>query len=490
MPTYCQLASIILTAASLLAPSVALTEPLKALVTIRPAHAQDENLMIQGTVIKDAALPNELMIITVAHAKKEFCQRDTSVLLVEFRKTIMDLPRTFSVPCASYEVSAEADTGFISLKSLSANQTQRLKVHAAQLAAYMPEFKAITACSLVEKDGSFSKVRTVFDGSYVQSVTKYIPGCSGSPLFNSDGKISAVFKGFALESNRSLYTPITLKSIQPLVNKARKNPVFDTENLNDVLTYSLAGTRGDPLDGNPLLELSQSKLAVPMNLQRSEDIPTYFIMKLPLVKSVPNTSLIKEGSAYFSEQNPLLSCTYSPAANENSHEVQAGFKGVPDKILDLQRFNNAFTHLSLHLQYGGPGFKRLSEIRNSTKLNFGAGRGNYLWHLVAGDKFAVTLGVGSLQISDQDLVQTISFKDPNICTRLLSVYSPSLQSYIHYNISMHLFAGKDQLCPYLDVIVKRATSKNLVPKNLAFEDFDYVEHMVSLPNSSGEKCLK
>ena len=452
----------------------------QSLVKLTSVHSGSSS--IEGSLIKDAALPNEVNVITVAHGKKLLCKSDEDLITIELTDH-----KKISVRCADYITAEKSDVGFVFINKTLFSGLPEVKKIANQLAAYTIESFSKSICQLT--GSSLTAATTNYDGLFIQAVTHSLPGCSGSPLINKDGRIHGIFKGFALESNRSLYTPITLNAIQPLLERIKKlNQNIDTKNLNDQVPITqLAGTRGDPLDGNPITSQETTKLVVPYNLLRKNDLPSFFMMKLPFQSNLNNTTLQSEGSAYFSKDIPLLSCTYTPYEKNKSIKVDAGFIGVPDEVLNLDRFNSGTTIANLLLSYN----KRdhlISEpqISNST-LQFGLGRTDYLWS-VSNENFNLKLKTGSVEISDLDLSQTIILKDPNICARLITIYSQKIKKYIHYNVYMHYFAGHEKFCPYIDVIVKRATSDKEKPNDQEFETYTYLEKMIALPDTAGEQC--
>lgn len=452
----------------------------QSLVKLTSVHSGSSS--IEGSLIKDAALPNEVNVITVAHGKKLLCKTDEDLIAIEFS----DLKK-LNVRCADYITAEKSDVGFIFINKADIVNMSEFKKMANQLAAYNLGNPSKSICHLT--GSNLAAVTTNYDGLFIQAVTNNIPGCSGSPLINKDGRIHGIFKGFALESNRSLYTPITLNAIQPLLARIKKlNEAIDIKNLNDqVPTTQLAGTRGDPLDGNPITSQETTKLAVPYNLLRKNDLPSFFLMKLPFQSNINNTTLQTEGLAYFGKDIPLLSCTYTPFDKNKTIKVGAGFTGVSDEVLNLDRFNSGTTYENLLLSYN-KGDRLISEpqVNNST-LQFGFGRSDYLWS-VSNENFGIKLKTGSIQITDADLGETITLKDPNICARLITIYSQKLKKYIHYNVYMHYFTGHEKLCPYIDVIIKRATSEIEKPNDLEFETYSYIEKMVTLPNTNGEQC--
>lgn len=460
-------------------------------VLIKPhGRTVGQELSVYGSLVTDSQIPipQGVAILTVTHGKKVLCQHPNDLIDIAIEPKT-NRAQTISVPCTDYDTSSGIDVAYIFLRDVDAATASKLKSLSTYMTGWNSDKDRKPFCPLTEKIKlAVNPEYVAWDGRYLQVVTNNIPGCSGTALVTSKNAVAGVFKGIALENNRSLFEPLTMKALAPLLQDAKKRNVLPKElegKLKEIQNYQRAGTRVDPLDGNPLLATSNFRTAIPQQFIGSKIFSSYPLMQLADSSVANGSTLTKISHASYSKDHPMLSCTYS---HNEVPPLKTDGRGLPVYPFDFSKFNRGQVGARVHFYFNGEAISYPAE--NAARASFGDTNKNFLWQMSSANRFSVQVAPGKLTIRDKDFNEDLVFTDPNVCTRTLTAQSPKTGLYVHYNISMSVFEGLLEPClkPYASLIVKRATSKGASIINYRAADFEYLEIQTDVGDVNGRTC--
>lgn len=417
-----------------------------------------------GTVVEDSSLPGEAFIVTVRHGKKEICSGQNQQFLVHFQNesTILN--------CEDYVIEKNEngiDAGFIFSSQLNTLKLKNNSLSSSRMWAFIANEKnqtpVMSYCPDVDEKAKMAWA--VFDNRFVQVVSPYFHGCSGSPLFNQNHQLIGVLNGFALESNRTRYEPITKEFVHILAEKVKRN----SEALKNPQPLLLAkGPGGASSDGtNELLSKGIVMAVEPNQILKNNDLSTYYMLQVPQKASLNTSELDWLTGFNFNEDYPLVSCTFNFESSK-----QEKYKKIP---IDLQLFNSLKKNPSFAQSIGvrSQAVTHLASSEIHFDVSFGSHLGDELFSLTA-DSFKVSYQNGKLVIDDKLLKDRLEFKDPNGCYRVVKINIPNSKLSIVYNISFAtLYRAIKERTPYFDVFIKRA----ILNENHQVQDYLYLERM-------------